>query len=412
MSNCRKKRHPLLMNNISRDTFKSPMTGSNIYADNNATTALDPAIAERMHELYLVGPLNPASQHRRGRQALRLLEDAKTGLLAELGAAFEGMDAAQVILTSGGTEANNLAIRGYALARSATVIVGATEHPSVLDSARALGPKKFRVLPANADGMLDLDVLRQWLREDAASIGLVSVMLGNNETGIIPDLESICQLCREFGVPVHSDAVQAVGKLDVNLTELGLSAVSLTAHKLHGPVGIGALVLLAGEKVDPILLGGGQQLGLRPGTEPVVPAVALEMAVRLASTARRAGVYERLAALRDDFEARLATLCDGISMEIIGRQSPRLPHVSNVAFHGLERQALQMALDLRGIACSTGSACASGSGRPSPVLTAMGLSQKTVAGSLRFSFSRFTCPEEVQKTAEIVSQVVCKLRSH
>jgi cysteine desulfurase len=233
-------------------------------------------------------------------------------------------------------------------------------------------------------------------------------MFGNNETGVIADLANICGICRRFDVPVHSDAVQAIGKIDVNMTELGLSALSLTAHKIHGPVGIGALILPNGISLSPLLIGGGQQQGLRPGTEPVIPTIALTMAVRLGCQARMHRVYETVAQLRDRFEASLIPL---ESVEILASHSPRLPHVSNIAFLGLDRQALHMALDLAGIACSTGAACSSGSSRPSQVLTAMGLHSETVLGSIRFSFSRFTTAQEVEIASQIVAQVVLKLRS-
>lgn len=384
------------------------MPAQTLYFDNNATTLTDPTIARLLFDLQLEGLANPASQHRAGRVALRRLEQAKSKLLDAIAAPNAGMDSAQVILTSGGTEANNLAIRGYAAQRPGVVIVAATEHASLLDPARDLGKERCRLLPVDRAGRYDLQMLEDWLRRDAGTISLVSVMLGNNETGVIQDLKTVCDLCHGYGIPVHSDAVQAVGKIEVDMRALGLSALSITAHKLHGPVGIGALVLLHGEKIAPLLLGGGQQLGLRPGTEPVVPAAALAEAVELGRQGVVDGVYAQLAALRDRFEAALVQLG---GVEVIAGQAERLPHVANLAFLGLDRQALQMALDFAGVACSTGSACASGSSRPSHVLTAMGLSDATIAGSLRFSFSRFTSPKEVAMGVEIISTVIKKLRS-
>lgn len=378
-----------------------------IYLDNNATTPIDPAIARLMYDLLLENLANPASQHRAGRLALRRLEEAKNSLLDALRAPNSGMETAQVILTSGGTEANNLAINGYAALRPGLVIVAASEHSSLLDPARQLGPERFRSLPIDSCGRCDLQVLEDWLKIDARRVGLVSVMLGNNETGVIQELQKICQLCRHYSIPVHCDAVQAVGKIPLDMRQLGLSALSLTAHKLHGPVGIGALVLLPGEKIAPMLLGGGQQLGLRPGTEPVVPAVALAQAVQSSCLALAKGVYDEVAHFRVHFEAALLALGD---IEIIGAGTERLPHVSNVAFLGLDRQAVQMALDLAGLACSTGSACASGSSRPSHVLTAMGLSQSAINGSIRFSFSRFTKPDEVDKAVDLIAGVLKRMR--
>lgn len=378
-----------------------------LYFDNNATTQIDPEIAQLMFDLQLQGLANPASQHAAGRIALRHLEEAKNSLLSALAAPNTGMEAAQVIMTSGGTEANNLAIRGYSTTRPGTVVVAATEHASVLDPARDLGSSRCRILPVDHYGRCDLQLLEDWIKQDANAISLVSVMLGNNETGVIQDIQSICRLCHRYSIPVHSDVVQAVGKIDVNMRELGLSALTLTAHKLHGPVGIGALILLQGERISPMLLGGGQQLGLRPGTEPVVPAVALARSVELGSKALADGCSARLEALRNRFETGLLELP---GVEVIANGTTRLPHVANMAFLGLDRQALQMALDFAGVACSTGSACASGSSRPSPVLAAMGLNAATLAGSIRFSFSRFNTPEEVENGIDVVSSVVSKLR--
>jgi cysteine desulfurase len=383
------------------------MSTPNLYFDNNATTLVDPALAQLMYQLQLEGLANPASQHRAGRTALRRLEEAKNRLLKALGAPSSGMDAAQVIMTSGGTEANNLVIHGYTQQRPGEVIVAATEHASLLDPARQLGTQRCRVLPVDHRGLCDLQVLEDWLQHDSTSISLVSVMLGNNETGVIQDLASICKLCQRYSIPVHSDAVQAVGKIAVDMQQLGLSALSLTAHKLHGPAGIGALILLHGERIAPLLLGGGQQLGIRPGTEPVVPAVALSLAVETSCLAVDEGRYVELAILRNHFEQSLLALGD---TEVLAGDTERLPHVANIAFLGLDRQAVQMALDFAGVACSTGSACASGSGRPSHVLTAMGLSPQAIHGSIRFSFSRYTTPEEVELGIEIVSRVVRKLR--
>ncbi len=384
------------------------MPAPSIYLDNNATTRMDPRIAERILELELEGIANPASQHGPGRRALSLLEAAKSDLLSALGAPNIGMGSAQVILTSGGTEANNLVIQGHVSEASDIVVVAATEHASILDAARQLG-SRCRLLPVDRAGRCDLDALEDWLKRDATRIRLVSIMLGNNETGVIQDLQTVCRMCQTYSVPVHSDCIQAVGKIDLDMRGLGLSALTFNAHKLHGPVGIGGLVLLSGQKLTPLLLGGGQQLGLRPGTEPVIAAVAMAEAVRLSCLARDQGRYAELARQRDRLEELLADLQP---LQIIGQNAPRLPHVTNVAFTGLDRQALHMALDLAGVACSTGSACSSGSSRSSHVLTAMGVDSPSLGSSLRFSLSRFTTPKEVENAASIISKVVTKLRAH
>lgn len=383
-----------------------------LYFDNNATTFVDPAIVARSQQLSQMSLANPASQHRRGRAALRILEQAKAEILELIDAAHTGMSTAQVILTSGGTEANNLAIHGLSRPESLntlpTVLVSGIEHPSVLEAAHALQPR-CRILPVDAYGRVRLEVLEDWLKNTDPPVGLVSVMLGNNETGVLQDLASISLLCHQHQALVHSDIVQAVGKIPFSMQQLQLDAVTLTAHKLHGPVGIGALVLRHGITLAPQLFGGGQQLGLRPGTEPVVLADNLAQSLRLATAAQSAQQYLQLESLRDHFEAALVDQLG--DLVVVAADVARLPHTSQIAFLGVERQALLMALDLAGIECSTGSACASGSGRPSHVLMAMGLPNDVVQSALRFSFSRFTSPKEVDLAIERIVPIVRKLRT-
>ncbi len=379
-----------------------------LYFDNNATTFMDPRVANRIHERLGLGLANPSSQHRAGRTALHLLEDAKTELIKSLDAPATGMETAQVFLTSGGTEANNLAIFGLrsdSLPRP--VLVSSIEHPSVLEAAAQL-PQPPRFLSVDSNGRLLLDDLQQQL-VDVAAPAVVSVMLGNNETGIVQDLKAICDIAHRFGAVVHSDITQAIGKIPFSMLESGVDAVSFTAHKLHGPVGIGALVVRPGLKVSPQMFGGGQQLEVRPGTENVLLADAFAFAVRLSLEALAAGDYDKVAELRQRFEHRLAQELGNI--DVVAAAGPRLPHTSNVGFRGIDRQALLIALDLCGIACSTGSACASGSGRPSHVLQAMKLEPAMIAGSLRFSFSRFTTSEEVENGLEKLIRTVRKLRA-
>lgn len=381
-----------------------------IYLDNNATTTIDRAVAEHIHQLNLAGVANPSSQHQQGRQALKILEAAKLELLESIGAQSVGMGEASVFWTSGGTEANNLAVLGRATAKPGTIIVAATEHPSVLEAARKsmeLGCEVL-VLEVDSNGRCNLAQLEQWLAELGQGVSLVSVMLGNNETGVVQDLKAICAICAPHGVPVHSDIVQAVGKTPFNMLEMGLSAVTLTAHKIHGPVGIGALITHHDLSLQPMLVGGGQQLSIRPGTVPTIAASGLAMSVQQTKAALADGTYAVVAAMRDRFEQ---AVCANTKAFVIGAESERLPHTSNIGFLGLERQALQMALDLRGIACSTGSACASGSSRPSPVLAAMNLPEEVSRGSLRFSLSKYTNQSEMDSAIEVVCSVVQKLQS-
>lgn len=380
-----------------------------LYFDNNATTPLDPRLLDSLRQ-----PLaNPASQHRLGRLSLKDLEASKTRLLQLLDAPASGMDTAQVFLTSGGTEANNLAILGCAASQPGTIITSSIEHPSILEATKHLAAIcPARQLPVNSAGQVRLDILEQWLAQAQLAnqpVSLVSVMLGNNETGLLQDLASIVDICHRYGALVHSDIIQAAGKIEFSMHKIGVDLISLTAHKLHGPVGIGALIARHGVSLSPILFGGGQQLEVRPGTEPVWLAQALARSLELAIEARTANVYREVQQWRDHFEELILAQLDDV--EVVAQQAPRLPHTSNIAFKNVDRQALQMALDFAGIACSTGSACASGSGRPSHVLNAMGSSNQIISSSLRFSFSRFNSLEQIQHGADIVIHTVNKLRN-
>ncbi|RMF40715.1 MAG: cysteine desulfurase [Planctomycetota bacterium] len=376
-----------------------------IYFDNNATTMIDPVVARRMADLHDQRLANPASQHAAGRRALQVLEEATETILQMV----DAPPSSRVVYTSGGTEANNLAIMGTFRSRPGMIFLGGVEHPSVVEAATAVaGSENVRLLPVDEHGQCDLDTLERWFRQVAGNnqrVSLVSVMRGNNETGILQDLRPIAELCQRYDTPFHSDVIQVVGKIPFSMADAGLNAISITAHKIHGPIGIGALILDGSMSPTPLLVGGGQQLGLRPGTIPVVLAAALAETLRQICADRDEGVFDRLQTLRDVFERRVGQIA---TTYVIGQDAPRLPHTSNIAFLGLDRQALHMALDLNGLACSTGSACASGSARPSPVLTAMGLPPEVVSGSLRFSLSRFTQEDEVDRALEIIARAVEK----
>jgi len=362
-----------------------------MYLDNNATTLIDPRVVAAMAECY--GAANPASQHAAGRAARRLLEDAREQIATLLGCR-SGMHRDHVIFTSGGTEANNLAIHGLTqaittptgqnapvqnAAPAAKLVISSIEHPSVQGPAALLQPTTQVVrLRVSAAGVVDLAHA-----EEAITAGsVVSVMLGNNETGVLQPVAETAAICRRKGATMHTDAVQAVGKIAVNFQQLDVSAMTIAAHKFHGPRGIGALILRGDTVIKPILSGGFQQMGVRPGTENVALAVGMATALQLYSDEAET----RLAAMtqfRDQFEQILRTA--DASVVINGSQAPRLPHTSSVAFPGIDRQVLAMALDRNGLACSTGSACASGSSEPSPVLTAMGLSDEVINSSIRIS---------------------------
>jgi len=366
--------------------------------DHNATTPLDPQVREALDAAARAEYANPASQHAAGRRARHVLEEARERIAGLLGARQHGV---RLLLTSGGTEANNLALFGLAGQSHGRMIVSAIEHPSVLEAAARLERRGWQVerVGVSGDGVFDLDQLRAALTTPTR---LVSVMWGNNETGVLQPIAEAAQLCRAAGVPLHTDAVQVVGKLPIDFDRLGVSALSLAAHKFHGPRGVGALVVDAAAPLESLMWGGFQQQGLRPGTESVELAVAMCRALELWA-AEAAARPERLATLRDRFESLLRAGRPGLVVN--GSRAERLPHTSNLSFVGLDRQELFVALDLAGVQCSTGSACASGSSEPSPVLQAMGLPESVVGSALRFSLGAGTTAADIEEAAARILQV-------
>ena len=388
---------------------------SRIYLDYAATTPIDPEVLHAMSLLYMQELGNAASPHQYGRTAYQIIEQAKNALLGCVDAPRDDMRAAFLVATSGGTEANNLVVRGLTQDKPAAIWHSTIEHPSVSEAASFLAKSGHTVYPLAVDdlGMCRLDILNDQLAEYRCSKGsdhvpLVSIIFGNNEVGVIQDIKSICDLCRRYGALVHADCCQVLGKIPLSMFELGLDALTITAHKLHGPIGIGALIVRAGLAVKPLLFGGGQQLSVRPGTESPVLLAGFARAAELAQKRVCDGVYQSLSGLRDHFEQRLAELV--ADTMILAKSSHRLPHISNVAFAGVDRQALLMALDFAGIMCSTGSACASGSNRPSPVVTAMNVPKSHVNGSMRFSFFHGSKVGEVDTALDRIVEIVKKIR--
>jgi cysteine desulfurase len=379
------------------------MSTQAIYLDHNATTPLDPRVVQAMQRSAAEAFANPASQHGPGRQARRMLEVARQRIGELLGA---NTAADQVIFTSGATEANNLALRGLAGLPPGRVIISAIEHPSVTGTAEYLQTLGFEIcrLPVDTDGVVQVDALPALLTPDTR---VVSVMLGNNETGALQPVDRIAACCTEAGVPLHTDAAQVAAKLPVDFHALGTVALTITAHKFHGPRGIGALILRGGVPLQPILFGGFQQAGLRPGSEPVELAVGMGTALELWD-AERSERNERIAALRDGLERKL--LAAWPATVVHAARVARLPHTCCLSFPGLDRQALLMALDQAGVACSTGSACASGSSEPSPALLAMGCDESLVGSALRFSLGAMTTAEEVDQAARRILHAGNRLR--
>lgn len=376
-------------------------TLNSIYLDNSATTFPAPEVVEAMAEYQRQGHGNPSSQHELGRRARKVLEDCRDELRQYLGA--DAKD--HVIFTSGGTEANNLAILGLSRP-GGEVLVSPIEHPSVIRAAEVIERTggSQRPLAVNPQGQVQLDDFESALHSGTS---LVSVMYGNHETGVLQPVELIARRCATVGVPMHTDAAQAVGKVPICFRDLGVSAMSLGAHKFHGPVGIGALIVSSQWQPRPILWGGPQQEGFRAGTEPVPLVVGMVTALRLWYS-RRHAYLEKLTNLRQRLEEHLTAKSPDIT--VIGKSAERLPHITNIVFPGADRQAMLMALDLEGIACSAGSACASGSPESSPVLAAMGVPTELISGALRFSVSILNRVEEIDTAARRILHVYRRLR--
>src|SRR2546425_1462010 len=370
------------------------MPRRSVYLDHAATTAVRPDVLEAM--LPFLGPEafgNPSSPHRFGRAARAGIEAAKRTIAEALGA-----DPNQVIFTSGGTEADNLAVIGAALASRDRagpfrVAVSAVEHKAVLAAAHFvahLGGEEV-VLAVNASGVVEADALEDALRR---GVGLVSVMWVNNEVGTIQPVPSLAARCRDAGVCFHSDAVQAFGKIPVSVREAGCNFLTISGHKIGAPKGIGALVVRDRRAVEAIIHGGGQQFGIRPGTENVPGIVGLGVAARLAAEEQQS-LAARLGELRDELERRLVAIVPDALIN--GWQGARAPHISNVSIPGTDSEAMLMHLDLAGVACSSGSACSTGAVEPSHVLTAMGVPRELGVAALRFSFGRESTVEDVER---------------
>ncbi len=379
-----------------------------VYLDNAATTPVRPEVLEAMLP-YLGAEAfgNPSSAHRFGRAARAGIEEAKRTIATTLGA-----EPNQVIFTSGGTEADNLAIIGAALAArerggSFRVAVSAIEHKAILAAAHAvthLGGEEV-ILPVSSAGLVDEAALAAAIERGLA---VVSVMWVNNEVGVVQPVAQLAERCRAAGVCFHSDAVQAFGKIPVSLSDVPCTLLTISGHKIGAPKGIGALIVRDRRAVEAIIHGGGQQFGIRPGTENVPGIIALGRAVELAA-AEQAATAARLQALRDDLERQLlAVVPDAV---INAWHSPRAPHVTNVSIPGTDSEALLMHLDLAGIACSSGSACSTGAVEPSHVLTAMGVPPELGVAALRFSFGKENTAADVDTVIAALPKIVEKVRS-
>jgi cysteine desulfurase len=368
---------------------------SRIYLDNNATTAVDPAVLESLSQALRDVYGNASSIHKEGQTARRCIEDARESVALLIGAT-----AREIVFTSGGTESNNAAIfGGVGVSGGHHIVTTAIEHPSVLEPVAELerrGHTVTVVAPSRSGEVTAASVIDA-LQADTC---MVVMMLANNETGVIQPVANVANVCDDRGIYLHCDAVQAAGKIDVDVRALCADSVALSAHKLHAPKGIGALYVRPGLKLECHLFGGAQERRRRAGTENVPLAAAFGLAAELA---RADGWRERIRALRDRLESAIAAALD---VTINGAAAPRVPNTSSITFRGADAEGIVIGLDLAGVAASTGAACSSGRVEPSHVLLAMGLSADEARSTVRFSLSRFTTEQEVDRTVNLIREIV------
>jgi len=380
------------------------------YLDHAATTPMLPeAIAAVTEAMGRLG--NPSSLHTAGRSARRRVEEARESLASALGAR-----PSEVLFTAGGTESDNLAVKGVYWARRAAdpgrnrIIASAVEHHAVLDSIDwlvAAEGAEVTWLPVDVWGRVSTDSLRAAIEVDPGSVALVTVMWANNEVGTIQPIDALVAVAHEHGLPVHSDAVQAVGAVPVDFDASGLDALTMTGHKLGGPPAVGTLLLRRDVACVPLLHGGGQEREVRSGTLDVPGVLGLAVASAIA-VERRATMAPRIAALRDELVAGVLARVADVSVN--GHPSARLPGIANLTFTGCEGDALLMLLDAQGVECSTGSACSAGLAQPSHVLTAMGAGRADARGTLRFSLGHNSTAADVAAALEAIAPAVERAR--
>jgi cysteine desulfurase len=391
---------------------RAPAPASPVYLDHAATTPMLPEAVEAMtEELAQFG--NPSSLHNAGRRARRVVEESREQIAAAYGAR-----PSEVVFTSGGTEADNLAVKGLFWSRRAAdparrlVLTAAIEHHAVLDCVGWLHDHEGAEAgwpSLDPAGMISPAALHEAIERAAGSVALVSIMWANNEVGTVQPVAELAAVARDYGIPLHSDAVQAAGQLPVSLSGSGASALTITAHKIGGPVGTGALLLARGTDLVPVLHGGGQERDVRSGTLDAPAIRAFAVAVEIA-TARRADEAKRLAALRDDLIAQVMAAVPDAVLNGAPPGPGRLPGNAHFSFPGCEGDALLMLLDAKGIACSTGSACTAGVAQPSHVLLAMGADEARARGSLRFSLGHSSTQADVDALGAVIGEAVERAR--
>ncbi len=375
-----------------------------IYVDNNATTMVAPEVLDAMMPYFSDNYGNPSSMHSFGGNVAGAIETARENVANLLGAAPQ-----EIVFTSCGTESDGTAIRAAieSYPDKKHLVTSRVEHPAIKNLYEALSKKGYRTtfVPVDHSGRLDIDYLYNSLSDDTA---IVSLMWGNNETGVIFPIEEISREVKSRGILFHTDAVQAVGKLPINVGETGVDMLSLSGHKFHSPKGIGALYIRKGTKFSPFMIGGHQEKGRRGGTENTASIIGLGKAAELAAAHLAENGYERIGRLRDRLEQ---TLLDKVSNALInGDPANRLPNTTSVAFEYVEGEAILLMMNEYGICASSGSACTSGSLEPSHVLRAMGVPFTAAHGSIRFSLSRYNTDDEIDVILEKLPPIIKRLR--
>jgi cysteine desulfurase len=383
------------------------MAMNRVYMDANATTPLLPEVLAVMRPWFLEKFGNPSSIHFNGQQARSAVDHARESVATML-----GCRPAEVVFTSGGTEGDNLAIFGIlrvggVLQPGDHLITSSIEHDAVLHAAQHLRDHGIEVtfLPVSSEGVVDPDEVR---RAIVPRTKLISVMMGNNETGVLQPVSEIGRIAQEADIFFHTDAVQAAGKIPLDVKAIGCDLLTISGHKMHAPLGTGALYLRRGTQIEPLFFGGLHERHRRAGTENLPGIVGLGKAAELAVAALEAGIPEKIAGLRDRLETRILESVDEAGVN--GGGAPRVCNTSSMWFDHAEGEALVIALDLKGLAISGGSACQSGATEPSHVMLAMGLSEERARSCVRFSLLKSTTEEDVEFAARLVPEVVARLR--
>ncbi len=372
-----------------------------VYLDNNATSPLLPEVFEAMRPYFIEKFGNASSIHQQGQQARAAVEHAR-----EQVAELLNCRAAEVVFTSGGTEGDNLALFGI-VKPGDHVITSSIEHHAVLNSCKRLEDIGCEVtyLPVDAQGLLDPDDVRRAIQPNTR---LISVIYANNETGVLQDVNTIGAIAAEADVFFHTDAVQAAGKVPIDVKQIRCDLLTVTAHKMHGPLGAGALYVRKGTLLQPLLYGGRHERARRAGTENLPGIVGLGQAAEIARLGFDDGSVARIASLRDRLESAVLESVDQVLLN--GEGAPRVPNTTNIVFECLEGEAMVIALDLKGLSVSTGAACSSGAIEPSHVLTAMGLSPDRARASIRFSLGKQNTDADIDFALELIPAVVARLR--